>query len=83
MIKKINRFLSNIYAILIVGLIFTISLAINTISLDVKNTYIKEGSQYHIVFDILYFFVLFIILLVLLYLYKGSLNVSQFILNNT
>lgn len=80
--KKNNYFLSNIYAVLIVGLIFSISLAINSIFIDIRTSYINSAGPYRFIIDIIYFFVLFLLLLLCIYFYSGSFNISQIILNH-
>lgn len=80
--KQASSFISNIYAIFIVGIIFSISLAINSIFVDIRENYLKNGIHTQIICDLVYFGILFILLLILIFLYKGSLNVSEFVLKS-
>lgn len=80
--KKSNSFISNIYAILIVGIIFSISLAINSLFVDIRENYLKNTLKSQIICDLIYFGILFILLLILIFLYKGTFNISKFVLKS-
>jgi len=78
--KQASSFISNIYAIFIVGIIFSISLAINSLFVDIRENYLKNTLKSQIICDLIYFGILFILLLILIFLYKGSFNISEFVL---
>jgi FtsH-binding integral membrane protein len=75
-----KNFLQNIYALLIMGLLFTISLALNTIFSDFRDRWIKQNIKNQIYVDIIYFVILIVLLIIFVFLYKGSFNIQKVVL---
>uniref|UniRef100_A0A6C0K5L4 Uncharacterized protein n=1 Tax=viral metagenome TaxID=1070528 RepID=A0A6C0K5L4_9ZZZZ len=70
----LGDFLSSLLVLFILGLMFTISGAINNIFQDLRNRYLDVHQK--IYSDIAYLGILFFLLILFIFLYKGSTSSS-------
>ena len=70
-----------IYLLFILGLIFTISNAVNTIFVDFRNRF--EHIQYRIIGDFVYIVFLVLFLMLVIYLYQKHNNIASINMQKT
>ena len=75
-----KSFLQNVYALLIMGFLFALSLALNGIFTTFRDEYLKKKIHLQIIADVVYFFILLFLLIVVVYLYKGSFDIQNIVL---
>lgn len=75
-----KSFMQNVYAFLIMGFLFALSLALNGIFTTFRDEYLKKKIHLQIIADVIYFFILLTIFLVIFYLYKGSFDIQNYVL---
>ena len=73
-----NRYTENLLLILIVGIIFCISHAINGFFIDFKKKYL-HNDRFVLSFDLIYILILIIILFIVIYIFQRDIDVKKFI----
>jgi FtsH-binding integral membrane protein len=76
-----SGFLQNMYALLIMGLLVAISLAMNTIFNDLKQEFLSNHFTSQVVADLIYFTILVFFFIIFVYLYRGSLKIDDVVLS--
>lgn len=74
-----TSFLQNLYALLITGLLYAIALSMNNLFIDIKNKYFSNRTE-QIVTDFIYFLFLLGLLLLFVFLYRGSFDLQKFLI---